>query len=104
MRKPWIKVNTVAIILGEHVIFAIRTSSQEELQNDVDLKMMLIFNLPQIFCIISQGNKHISLQNTFCLNFTCRLFRSYFSLVTGFSSINFLWKKTVELIRCHDGT
>lgn len=49
MRKPWIKVNTVAIILGEHVIFAIRTSSQEELQNDVDLKMMLILNLPQIF-------------------------------------------------------
>ena len=38
MRKPRIKVNTVAIILGEHVIFAIWTSSQKELQSIVDLK------------------------------------------------------------------
>lgn len=38
MRKPRIKFNTVAIILGEHVIFAIRTSSQKELQSNVDLK------------------------------------------------------------------
>ena len=49
LEEAMIKVNTVAIILREHVIFAKRTSSQEELQNDVDLKMMLILNLPQIF-------------------------------------------------------
>ena len=37
MRKPWIKF-TVAIILEEQIIFAIRTRSQKELLSDVDLK------------------------------------------------------------------